>query len=155
MSYLQAIIIGLIQGVTELFPVSSLGHSVIVPGLFGWHNIVNAQSANESFYLAFLVGLHVATALALLWVFRDRLRARPGLTFLVGAIGYAVIRFGLTFYRQEVVILCGLQEAQVIALVTGVLALAISPTLSGRSARHRTGSKIRCASGAVCPAFSV
>lgn len=71
MSYVQAIIIGLIQGVTELFPVSSLGHSVIVPGLFGWHNIVNAQSANESFYLAFLVGLHVATALALLWVFRE------------------------------------------------------------------------------------
>lgn len=70
MSYLQAIIIGLLQGVTELFPVSSLGHSVIVPGLLGWHNIVNAQSQNESFYLAFLVGLHVATALALLWFFR-------------------------------------------------------------------------------------
>jgi undecaprenyl-diphosphatase len=70
-SYLQAIIIGVLQGVTELFPVSSLGHSVIVPGLFGWHNIVNAQSANESFYLAFLVGLHVATALALLWFFRE------------------------------------------------------------------------------------
>jgi undecaprenyl-diphosphatase len=69
-SYLQAIIIGVLQGVTELFPVSSLGHSVIVPGLLGWHNIVNAQSANESFYLAFLVGLHVATALALLWFFR-------------------------------------------------------------------------------------
>jgi undecaprenyl-diphosphatase len=70
-SYLQAIIIGLIQGVTELFPVSSLGHSVIVPGLLGWHNIVNQQSANESPYLAFLVGLHVATAVALLWVFRE------------------------------------------------------------------------------------
>jgi undecaprenyl-diphosphatase len=70
-SYFQAIIIGFLQGVTELFPVSSLGHSVIVPGLLGWHNIVNAQSANESFYLAFLVGLHVATALALLWFFRE------------------------------------------------------------------------------------
>jgi undecaprenyl-diphosphatase len=70
-SYFQAIIIGLLQGVTELFPVSSLGHSVIVPGLLGWHNIVSAQSANESFYLAFLVGLHVATALALLWFFRQ------------------------------------------------------------------------------------
>ena len=41
------------------------------------------------------------------------------------AIGYAVIRFGLTFYRQEVVLLWGLQEAQVIALVTGALALAV------------------------------
>ncbi len=70
-SYFQAIVIGLLQGITELFPVSSLGHSVIVPGLLGWNNIVKAQSANESFYLAFLVGLHVATALALLWYFRE------------------------------------------------------------------------------------
>jgi undecaprenyl-diphosphatase len=70
-SYFQAVVIGLLQGVTELFPVSSLGHSVVVPGLFGWHNIVDAQSKSESFYLAFLVGLHVATALALLWYFRD------------------------------------------------------------------------------------
>ena len=70
MSYFQAIVIGLLQGVTELFPVSSLGHSVIVPALLGWHSIVNAQSKSESFYLAFLVGLHVATALALLWYFR-------------------------------------------------------------------------------------
>ena len=69
-SYFQAIVIGLLQGVTELFPVSSLGHSVIVPGLLGWHSIVSAESAKESFYLAFLVGLHVATALALLWYFR-------------------------------------------------------------------------------------
>jgi len=65
-SFLQAIIIGLIQGVTELFPVSSLGHAVVLPALFGWHNVVAAQSAKESFFLAFLVGLHVATALALL-----------------------------------------------------------------------------------------
>lgn len=71
MSYLQAIIIGLIQGVTELFPISSLGHSVIIPALLGWHSIVNSESDSESFYLAFLVGLHVATALALLWFFRD------------------------------------------------------------------------------------
>jgi undecaprenyl-diphosphatase len=71
-SYFQAIVIGLLQGVTELFPISSLGHSVIVPALLGWHGIVNAQSKSESFYLAFLVGLHVATALALLWYFRDQ-----------------------------------------------------------------------------------
>ncbi|MEI8002223.1 MAG: undecaprenyl-diphosphate phosphatase [Actinomycetes bacterium] len=70
-TYLQAILIGLIQGVTELFPISSLGHSVLVPEWFGWHNVVQAQSADESFYLAFLVALHVATALALLVFFRD------------------------------------------------------------------------------------
>jgi undecaprenyl-diphosphatase len=64
-TYLQAILLGLLQGVTELFPVSSLGHSVVLPKLLGWSDVVAAQSAKESFFLAFLVGLHVATALAL------------------------------------------------------------------------------------------
>ena len=63
--------------------------------------------------------------LALLWAFRKRLRRRPGLTFLFAAIGYAVIRFGLTFLRQETVIIWGLQEAQVIALVSGIVALGV------------------------------
>jgi undecaprenyl-diphosphatase len=66
LSYLQAIVIGVLQGITELFPVSSLGHSVLVPELLGWDKLVSGQSADESFYLAFLVGLHVATAIALL-----------------------------------------------------------------------------------------
>ena len=70
MSYLQAIVIGLLQGVTELFPISSLGHSVLVPAWLGWDHLVSAQSASESFYLAFVVALHVATALALLVYFR-------------------------------------------------------------------------------------
>jgi undecaprenyl-diphosphatase len=70
-SYFQAIVIGLIQGVTELFPISSLGHSVLVPDWLGWHNIVKAESAPESFYLAFVVALHVATALALLIHYRE------------------------------------------------------------------------------------
>lgn len=72
MDYAQAIILGLIQGVTELFPVSSLGHSVILPQLFGWTSVVAAQCAPESFFLAFLVGLHVATALALAFFYRDQ-----------------------------------------------------------------------------------
>jgi len=71
LSYFQAIVIGLLQGVTELFPVSSLGHSVLVPGWLGWDKLVNAQSAGESFYLAFVVALHVATAIALLIFFRE------------------------------------------------------------------------------------
>jgi undecaprenyl-diphosphatase len=75
MSYLQAIVIALVQGVTELFPVSSLGHSVLVPAWLGgsWQTLVtqSAQSNSESsFYLAYIVALHVATALALLWFFR-------------------------------------------------------------------------------------
>jgi undecaprenyl-diphosphatase len=74
-SYLQAVVIALIQGVTELFPVSSLGHSVLVPAWLGgsWQTLVtqSSQASSEtSFYLAYIVALHVATALALLWYFR-------------------------------------------------------------------------------------
>jgi undecaprenyl-diphosphatase len=71
-SYLQAVVIGLLQGVTELFPVSSLGHSVLVPAWIGgsWSTLVSQESSPESPYLAFIVGLHVATALALLVLFR-------------------------------------------------------------------------------------
>src|SRR2546421_6130558 len=80
MTYLQAIVIGLLQGVTELFPISSLGHSVLLPGWLGWDSLVHGQSADESFYLAFLVGVHVATALALLVFFRqDWVRIIQGL----------------------------------------------------------------------------
>ncbi len=71
LSYFQAIVIGLLQGVTELFPISSLGHSVLLPEWFGWDKIVSAESAGESFYLSFLVALHCATALALIVYFRD------------------------------------------------------------------------------------
>jgi undecaprenyl-diphosphatase len=70
LTYGQAIILGILQGVTELFPISSLGHSVILPQLLGWTDVVAAQSAPESYFLAFLVGLHVATALALLVFYR-------------------------------------------------------------------------------------
>jgi undecaprenyl-diphosphatase len=70
-SYFQAAVIGLLQGVTELFPVSSLGHSVLVPAWIGWDELVSAQSQGESFYLAFVVALHVATACALLVYFRS------------------------------------------------------------------------------------
>lgn len=75
-SYLQASVIGLLQGVTELFPVSSLGHSVLVPAFLGgsWETLVtqSATSTSEtSPYLAVIVALHVATALALILFFRS------------------------------------------------------------------------------------
>jgi undecaprenyl-diphosphatase len=65
----------LVQGVTELFPISSLGHSVLVPAWIGgsWQTLVTQSSqadSEASFYLAFIVALHCATALALLWYFR-------------------------------------------------------------------------------------
>ena len=71
LTYPEAIVVGLFQGVTELFPVSSLGHSVLIPALIGgrWARDLDV-SAPESPYLAFIVGLHVATAIALLIFFR-------------------------------------------------------------------------------------
>ena len=65
----QAIVLGVLQGVTELFPISSLGHTVLYPTLFRWHNIVAWQSRPESPWLAFIVMLHVGSAVGLLIYF--------------------------------------------------------------------------------------
>jgi undecaprenyl-diphosphatase len=65
----QAIVLGILQGVTELFPISSLGHTVIYPSLFGWHALVVSQSQPESHWLGFVVMLHVGSALGLLAYF--------------------------------------------------------------------------------------
>ena len=74
-SYGQAIGLGLLQGVSELFPVSSLGHSVILPRLAGW-NI----HQNDPFFITFLVGTHLATAIVLLGFFwHDWVRIVKGL----------------------------------------------------------------------------
>jgi undecaprenyl-diphosphatase len=80
LTYAEAIIVGLVQGVTELFPVSSLGHNVLIPALVGgsWAKDLNV-SAQESPYLAFIVGLHVATAIALtVYFWRDWVRIIRG-----------------------------------------------------------------------------
>ena len=75
LTYLQAVVIGVLQGVTELFPVSSLGHSILVPAWLGgdWQHLVTesaTDTSEHSPYLAFIVALHVATAVALLIFFR-------------------------------------------------------------------------------------
>lgn len=80
LSYVEAVVVGAFQGVTELFPVSSLGHAVLVPALVGgrWAQDLSV-SAPKSPYLAFIVGLHVATAAALLVFFwRDWVRILSG-----------------------------------------------------------------------------
>ena len=78
--YGQAIVLGLLQGVSELFPVSSLGHSVILPKLLGW-NI----HQNDKFFITFLVATHVATALVLLGFFwHDWVRIVRGIARSLG-----------------------------------------------------------------------
>jgi undecaprenyl-diphosphatase len=76
LTYAEAGVIGLLQGITELFPISSLGHAVLIPALVGgqWAQDLNVSRA-ESPYLAYIVGLHVATATAMIIFFwRDWLR---------------------------------------------------------------------------------
>ena len=65
-SYLQAIVLGLLQGVAEPFPISSLGHAVIFPRLFGWD-----IHQNDDYFLTFLVATHLATAIVLFGIFLD------------------------------------------------------------------------------------
>jgi undecaprenyl-diphosphatase len=74
-SYFQAVVIGLLQGVSELFPISSLGHSVILPRLLGWD-----IHQNDDYFITFLVATHLATALVLLGFFwHDWVRIARGL----------------------------------------------------------------------------
>jgi undecaprenyl-diphosphatase len=74
-SYFQAVVLGLLQGAAELFPISSLGHSVVLPRLLGWD-----IHQNDDYFLTFLVATHLATALVLLGFFwSDWVRIARGL----------------------------------------------------------------------------
>jgi undecaprenyl-diphosphatase len=74
-TYFQAVVLGLLQGVSELFPISSLGHAVVLPRILGW-NI----HQNDKFFISFLVAVHLATALVLLSFFwSDWVRIAKGL----------------------------------------------------------------------------
>ncbi len=91
LSWLEAGVVGAMQGVAELFPISSLGHSVLLPAVIGgsWARDLNV-SAPESPYLAFIVGLHVATAIALIVYFwRDWIRVIRG---LVSSVAHREVR---------------------------------------------------------------
>jgi undecaprenyl-diphosphatase len=94
-NFFQAITIGIMQGVTELFPVSSLGHSVLIPALIGgsWETLVGQQHEAKSPYLAFVVALHVATAIALfLFFWRDWVRLIRGFASSVARIARRALR---------------------------------------------------------------
>ena len=155
-TYFQAIVIGLLQGVTELFPISSLGHSVLVPALLGWDSLVQGQSADESFYLAFLVGLHVATGIALLIFFRadwnrvirgfgrtlrDRriepedADARMAWLLIVGTVPVGVV--GLVFEHSLRTVFAKPTAAAAFLMINGVILLA------GEQVRKRSDAHVK------------
>ena len=132
-SYFQAAVLGLIQGVSELFPVSSLGHAVVLPHLFGWNIHQNAE-----YFLTFLVAIHFATALVLLgffwedWVrivkglgrsLRDReIRdsdARLGWLLIVGTIPAGIL--GLTLQDSLRKLFASPEYASIFLALNGVM----------------------------------
>ncbi len=69
----QIIFLALLQGIAELFPISSLGHTVIIPGLLGWGNLINdTNCGGQSCFLPIIVALHLGTSIALvIYFWRD------------------------------------------------------------------------------------
>jgi len=110
MTLIQALVMAILQGVTELFPVSSLGHAVILPTLFGW-----PIDQNSIAFLPFLVVLHLGTASALLLYFwrdwlglalavfgmgaRDQRRARLRLLLLIVVATIPAVILGALFEK--------------------------------------------------------
>ncbi len=136
-SYFQAIVLGALQGIAEPFPISSLGHSVIAPALFGW-NI----HQNDDYFLAFLVATHCATALVLFFYFLDDWKrilaglwrsvrgrstpddqdARLGWVIVVGTIPAGIL--GLALEHALRTLFASPTAAAIFLAVNGVLLLA-------------------------------
>ena len=138
-SYFQSIVLGVIQGIAEPFPISSLGHSVVLPHVFGW-NI----HQNDDYFLAFLVATHCATALVLFIFFwedwkrilsglwrslRDRGRldpedsdARLGWLLVVGTIPAGIL--GVVLEHPLRTLFASAEVAAIFLAVNGVLLLA-------------------------------
>ena len=119
-SYLQALILGLTQGIAEPFPVSSLGHGVIIPGLFGW-NI----HQNDDYFLAFLVATHCATALVLFFYFlEDWVRIFKGFFRSVGARAIPAGILGLALQHPLRTLFASAETASLFLILNGILLLA-------------------------------
>lgn len=130
LTYPEAMFIGLLQGVSELFPVSSLGHSVLVPALIGgqWGQDLN-MSVPDSPYLAVLVLMHVATAAALVIFFwKDWVRIVGGL---------------LTVIRTRRI--AHPDERLAVLLVVATIPVGIAGVLLDKIVRHDLGKPIPAA----------
>ncbi len=125
MTFLQAIIFAIVQGVTELFPVSSLGHAVVLPAVLGWH--VDQDSPR---FLPFLVVLHVGTATALLVYFW-----REWLSLLMAALGRGGAASGTIGEHRRLIAL----------LVLGTLPAVVLGFVFEKWLRHLFGSPVAAA----------
>lgn len=136
-SYFQAIVLGVIQGISEPFPISSLGHAVVLPHLFGWNIHQNAK-----YFLTFVVGIHVGTALMLIVIFfkdwvkivkgllrslalreirHDDVYARLGWLLVLGTIPAGII--GLTLEKPLRSLFAATSAAAAFLIVNGIVLL--------------------------------
>jgi undecaprenyl-diphosphatase len=152
---LQAVILGFLQGAFELFPVSSLGHSVIFPALFGW-NI----HENDNSFLIFLVATHLATALVLVGFFwstwvsvvagvlrslrqrqikADDVEAKLGWLLVVGTIPAGIL--GLLFQDSIRTIFITARSAAFFLILNGCMLLG-AEALRRRAKASATGTML-------------
>jgi undecaprenyl-diphosphatase len=153
---LQALLLGLLQGATELFPLSSLGVTLVVPALLGWSDVVALQAdTHGGAYLAFIVALHVGTALALVLYFRkewvrlvtafirsllgrtvDRAAARLAWLLVIATIPAGLA--GLIFEKALRNLFARPTDAAVLLIVNGVILMAGDRVMTRkRPASHR------------------
>jgi undecaprenyl-diphosphatase len=137
-TFTQAIVLGLLQGVTELFPISSLGHSIILPAVLGWHFDANATNVLE-----FLVATHFATALVLFgiywkdWmliirgIFRSLKEREIKETDIYAKLGWLLVTatipagfFGVLFEEQAKQLFTSPRFAAFFLIVNGILLFA-------------------------------
>ena len=137
-SYLQALILGALQGLSEPFPISSLGHAVLLPKLLGWD-----IHQNDDYFLTFLVATHCATALVLFLFFLDDwkriwfgfvrsvkgrstprdLDARLAWVIIIGTIPAGIL--GLALEHKLRSLFASPTSAAIFLTINGVLLLAV------------------------------
>lgn len=126
----QTIFLALLQGVTELFPISSLGHAVILPGLLGWGNLYNDTSCGgQSCFLPIIVALHLGTSIALvIYFWRDWLQI---ILTIVKNIKEGEVRTGTEDWVSWLIII-GVIPAGILGVVleTPLKQLFASPTIA-------------------------
>ena len=158
-TYLQGAILGLLQGIAEPFPISSLGHGVLLPRVLGWD-----IHQDDSYFLAFLVATHLATALVLLGIFwqdwkrivggilrslRDReiaqddTDARLGWLLVAGTIPVGII--GLLAEKPLRAVFASPEAAAIFLTANGVMLLAAERLRRRVVAEPEAGSDERLA----------
>src|SRR5437879_447163 len=143
-SYFQAVVLGLLQGVAEPFPISSLGHRVILPKLAGWH-----IHQNDKFFLTFLLAPHRATAIARLFCLPRAAQA--------AALVRGISRSGITMGGGLVVGLSNEMAARYSFLlatpIIGAAAILKLPELFGSAGNGVRGPALVGALGAALTTF--